>query len=105
MAAALGMEYDPYQMAVPTLILAAEENDVITPEGVKGLFDAVGADRVSALRTGAGHGEMLYCGDGYVTAWFMWHLQDDGVAAGAFTGEGAELRNNPLYRDVRIGLS
>lgn len=104
LAAALGMNYDPYKTRIPTMILAAAENDVITPEGAKGLFDAVDSDKVLALKPGVDHGKMLYSADGYVTAWFMWHLQGDQDAARAFVGEDAEILTNPLYQDQRTDI-
>ena len=45
------------------------------------------------------HGEMLYSGDGYVTTWFMWHLQGDLEAASAFIGTAPELFHNELYQN------
>lgn len=51
--------------------------------------------------TGAEHGVMLYSADGYVTAWFMWQLQGDEYAAGAFTGEKPEMMNNNLYQNQK----
>ena len=42
---------------------------------------------------------MLYYADGYVTAWFMWHLRGDEEAAKAFVGDHAELMGNSLYQD------
>ena len=98
LATAIGLNYEPSKMSVPTLILAAPENDVIAPEGVKALSGAIPAETVAALRSGADHGKMLYCADGYVTAWFMWRLQGDQDAAGAFLGAGAEILSNPLYQ-------
>ena len=52
LAMAIGLDYDPGKMTTPTLILAAPENDVITPDGVKGLADAIPAGTVRALRPG-----------------------------------------------------
>ncbi len=104
MAEVLGMHYDPYKTSIPTLILAGAENDVITPDGVKGLFDAVNAPKVAALRSGVNHGEMLYCCDGYVTAWFMWHLQGDEYAAKAFTGDSPEMLENTQYQSIYIDI-
>lgn len=104
LATAIGLNYDPGKMPVPTLILAAPENDVITPEGVKNLSDAIPSGTVTALRPGMDHGKMLYCGDGYVTAWFMWLLQDDQDAAKAFVGDDAEILKNPLYQDQRVEM-
>ena len=45
---------------------------------------------------------MLYSADGYVTAWFMWQLQGDKEAAGAFIGDKPELMNNELCQEQRI---
>ncbi len=55
-----------------------------------------------ASRTGAEHGEMLYSADGYVTAWFVWQLQGDEIAAGAFTENDPEIARNSRYQDQRI---
>lgn len=100
-AEAIGLHYNPGKMSVPTLILAAPENDVITPEGIKSLSDAIPADTVTALRRGMDHGKMLYSADGYVTARFMWRLCGNEHAAEAFVGEDAELLANPLYQEQR----
>ena len=35
-------------------------------------------------RTNTSYGEMLYSADGYVTAWFMYYLQNDIEAGEAF---------------------
>ncbi|MDE6840978.1 MAG: alpha/beta hydrolase [Oscillospiraceae bacterium] len=104
LAMAIGLDYDPGKMTTPTLILATPENDVITPDGVKGLADAIPAGTVRALRPGMDHGRMLYSADGYVTAWFMWQLQGDQDAAKAFVGESPEILNNPMYQNVAVDL-
>lgn len=100
LAAALGMEYDPDQTKIPTMVLASAENDVITPDGVEGLFDAVGADKIAALRKDTDHGGMLYSGDGYVTAWFMYWLQGDRSAGEAFWGDSPEMGANDNWENV-----
>ena len=51
-------------------------------------------------RNNADHGDMLYFVDGYMTAWFMWQLQNDEEAAKAFVGDNAEILNNTLYQDI-----
>lgn len=104
LAMAIGLDYDPSRMSVPTLILAASENDVITPDGVKGLTDAIPAATAAALRSGMDHGRMLYSADGYVTAWFMWRLQGDQNAAKAFVGDDAEILTNPLYQNQQVEM-
>ena len=97
MADAIGLHYEPKNITVPTLLLAADANDVITPEGAQKVYDAMTIPKVMALRTGMDHGKMLYSADGYVTAWFLWYLQGDGDAAKVFSGDIPELLRNPLY--------
>ena len=65
-------------------------------------YDNITADVVKVLvrRNDADHGEMLYFADGYVTAWFMYWLQEDVQAYSAFFGENAEIRSNTLYQDI-----
>ena len=99
-AEALKMHYEPEKTNIPIFILAAVENDVITPDGAKQLYDAANSEKVAALRKDMDHGKMLYSADGYVTAWFCWQLKDDEEAANAFVGEDAELLRNPLYQDI-----
>ena len=100
-AAALKIPYDPSGTAIPALVLAGTENDVITPEGLELLYGKLGGPRAMALRTGTGHGEMLYSGDGYVTAWLMYWLKGDREAGAAFFGEDAELLQNPGWQNAR----
>lgn len=99
-AEALKMHYEPEKTNIPIFLLAAVENDVITPDGAKQLYDAANSEKVAALRKDMDHGKMLYSADGYVTAWFMWQLKGDAEAANAFVGEDAELLRNPLYQDI-----
>lgn len=101
-AAAIHIPYDPAKTAIPISMLCAADHDVISPENMGKSYDKVSAPKVMAVRKDAGHGEMLYSADGYVTAWFMWQLQGDQEAAEAFVGEAAELLNNPLYQDQRV---
>lgn len=58
--------------------------------------------QVMARLKKADHGEMLYKGNGYMVAWFMYHLQNDQQAGQAFIGNNAEIARNPLWQDVRI---
>lgn len=57
-----------------------------------------------ARRSGADHPDMLTSVDGYMTAWFMWLLQNDEDAARAFTGDNAEILSNELYQDQQINI-
>ncbi len=97
----IGLHYEPDKMTVPTLLLAADANDVITPEGAQKVYDAMTAPKAMALRTGADHGKMLYSADGYVTAWFLYWLTEDETSGKAFIGEGSELLSNPLYAEQK----
>ena len=104
-AEALKIPYDPSKTAIPTLVLAGTNNDVITPEGMEKLYGKLGGSRTMALRTDADHGKMLYAGDGYVTAWFMYWLRGDEGAGSAFWGEAPELADNPNWQGVQISES
>ena len=97
LAAALNMGYVPESMDIPVLILAAAENDVIDAAGVRGLFNSARGTAAAALRPGSNHGELLYAGDGYVTAWFEYWLRGDTSAGEAFFGLKPELEDNALW--------
>ena len=107
LAASLEWDYDVSDLRIPFLIVAGTEKSdaemVCTPEGMNKLFDSArqAPFKVMARRTGAEHGDMLYCADGYVTAWFMWQLQGEEYAAGAFTGDEPEIMKNRLYQDQK----
>ena len=103
-AEALKIPYDPSQTAVPTLVLAGTNNDVITPEGMEALYNKLGGPKAMALRTDTGHGEMLYSGDGYVTAWLMYWLRGDEEAGAAFFGPEAELLHNPKWQGGAVSV-
>ena len=45
--------------------------------------------------------EMLKNADGYMTAWFMWQLQNDIDAANVFEGKYAEILSNSNWQDVQ----
>ena len=101
LADAIGLHYEPDKMTVPTLLLAADANDVITPEGAQKVYDAMTVPKAMALRSGMDHGKMLYSADGYVTAWFLYWLTEDEASGRAFMGEESELLNNPLYSEQK----
>lgn len=103
-AAAIKIPYDPSQTKIPILMLCGTENDVISPENMTKSYDKVISTKAMAVRKKASHGYMLYSADGYVTAWFMWLLQDDKEAARAFTGDDPELLRNSLYQDQKVSI-
>lgn len=96
----LEWDYDATKIIVPTLIMGGENDWVATREQFKDIYDDIPADKCMALRTGTEHGPMLYSGDGYVTAWFMYWLQSDEYAGGAFFGENAEICSNTYWQDT-----
>ncbi len=104
MAQAIHIPYDPAKAAVPILMLSGSNNDVIAPDKMKESYGKVVCPKAMAVRKDAAHGEMLYCADGYATAWFMWHLQGDTYAAQAFIGDNPELLSNPLYQDQAVSI-
>lgn len=95
-------DYDPAKIQIPVMVLAGTENDTISSDQLAELYSHIGSDKVTAIRCGMNHPQMLYSADGYVTAWFMWQLQGDGNAAKAFTGTAPEILNNTLYCDQQI---
>ena len=106
---ATNYNYDSSKVNIPIFILAGTSGDfeiktVIPFEEFKMMYDKIAYPKVEARRTDMTHDDMLYKAEGYVTAWFMWQLQNDSEAAKVFIGENAELLNNKLYQDQRIDL-
>lgn len=98
----LEWDYDPTQIQTPILLLSEAgggDDWVVTGEQLQEIYDQIPADKVMMRRKDTPHGDMLYKPDGYVLAWFMWHLQDDQEAAKAFIGDQAEILSNPDYQD------
>lgn len=60
-------------------------------------FEAAGGPAVIARRLGVDHKDVLEFGDGYATAWFRYILAGDAEAGTVFTGDAAELANNPFW--------
>ena len=103
-AKAIHWGYDPTKITIPVMILAGTKNDCISAEQLNALYSHIGSDKVSAIRKGMSHPQMLYSADGYVTAWFRWQLQGDEDAAKAFVGTDAELYHNVLYQNQNSSL-
>ena len=106
---ATNYNYDSSKVNIPIFILAGTSGDfeiktVIPFEEFKMMYDKIKSPKVEARRTDMTHDDMLYKAEGYVTAWFMWQLQNDSEAAKVFIGENAELLDNKLYQDQRIDL-
>ena len=107
LADALGWHFDLSAVKIPVFIAAGtagdfEINTVIPYEKLLLMYDHLQVPKAMARRTGAEHANTVCIADGYVTAWFMWHLQGDAEAARAFTGSDPELLKNPLYQHQQI---
>lgn len=106
---ALMWDYDETKIHAPVMMMAATgdaDTGLVPLEDLRALFEHIpdAVPKVMAQRKDIGHGEMLYYGDGYVTAWFMWQLQGDQNAAKAFTGENPEIFRNAMYQNVAIDI-
>lgn len=109
-ALTFGWNYDLTKINIPTLIVAGTQGDfetkmVLPIEKMIDMYNKIPASKVMMRRIGAEHGQMLYSADGYVTAWFMWHLQNDKEASQAFTSDSPEILKNELYQDQKIDLN
>lgn len=110
LAQGLQWDYDPGLISVSIFLVSgtgnADENLVISGQQLNDIYNAIPdtVTKVMARRTGADHPDMLTYADGYMTAWFMWQLQDDAHAAEAFAGDHPELLSNALYQDQMINL-
>jgi len=109
--------YDVSKVSIPYMMVAgtgiADGGDGV--EGSKNVgiaslfslqenFDAIpdGVPKVMAREKGRDHGDMLRYADGYMTAWFMYYLQNNEEAGTAFFGENAEILTNPNWQDVQV---
>lgn len=102
---AFGWSFDEKNISASTMLLT-DGGDLSPVESLKTIYDAIpeNVDKLMARRNDVDHGGMLYSGDGYVTAWFMYYLQGDENAGKAFTGEGAEIFENKYYQDLDTNL-
>ncbi|MGN1137048.1 MAG: hypothetical protein ACI4SF_12615 [Oscillospiraceae bacterium] len=101
----LEWDYDASLIDTPIMLMSGAgggDDWVVTGEQLAEIFDDISCGKVSARRKDTPHGEMLYSANGYITAWFMWHLQNDEEAAGAFIGNDPEIMTNSLYQDQKI---
>lgn len=106
-SAAFMWSFDDTLIRTPTAILGttgSADTQIAPLESLQKLYDNIpnSVTKVLARRNDADHGEMLYYGDGYVTAWFMYYLCGDAEAGGAFFGEGAEITVNTYWQDVLV---
>ena len=107
LAHALEWDYDATLVNAPIMLISGEgggDDWVVTGEQLESIYDDIADHKIMVRRNNTVHNEVLYAPNGYVTAWFMWHLQDDQDAAKAFAGEHPEILNNTLYQDVAVSL-
>lgn len=56
--------------------------------------------KIRARVTGAEHEDMQIKTDGYMTAWFLYHLQNENEAGSIFLGDNAKILNNKNWQDI-----
>ena len=103
LATNLEWTYDATKVNVPIMLVSGAgggDDWVVTDEGLKDIYEKIDNTKIKLRRKDTPHGATQYSEDGYVMAWFMWHLQGDESASRAFVGENAEILQNPLYQDV-----
>lgn len=107
LAHALEWDYDASLVNVPIMLISGAgggDDWVVTGEQLESIYNDIVDNKIMIRRNNTVHNEVLYSPDGYVTAWFMWHLQGDKEAAKAFVGDGAEIFTNPLYQNQQAKL-
>lgn len=112
LATALKWEHDvgkidiPYFMTAGTLQVDAGNGNDSGIAPLSSLQETYGTlpdniMKIYARRTNSDHGDMLANADGYMTAWFMYHLKGDEEAGKVFIGEDAEILDNANWQDVK----
>lgn len=85
------------QVVCPTFLVAGSSDFIVPAASVRDeCYVPATAPTIFGIIQGVGHLEFMGSGGrsrGYVTAWFMYHLQDDQLAQQAFESSG-ELFNN-----------
>ena len=107
LAESIEWSYDASKVNIPIFLISStgqgDENFVVSLEGLNAIYKSIPdtVQKIIARRNDADHSHTLYYGDGYMTAWFMWHLQGDEEATKAFLGEKAEILTNPYWQDIK----
>ena len=96
----LRWDADASKIRIPMMVLVANSDGLTPLKDYNALWNALPNNivKVAARRNDCGHGDMLVYGDGYVTAWFLWHLQGNTEAREAIK----ELKSNKSYVEVRM---
>lgn len=108
LADALEWSYNASGIDIPIMLISGAgggDDWVVTGEQLESIYDDIAGSKVMARRKDTPHNEVLYSAGGYVTAWFMWHLQGDTAASGIFTGARPDISSNPLYQDQRSSIA
>ena len=95
--------YDASLIDTPIMLLSGAgggDDWVITGEQLEEIYDLIRCEKIMMRRVATDHGQMLYSGEGYVIAFFMYHLQGDFEAGKAFFGTEAEILTNSLWQDI-----
>ncbi|RCX16407.1 chlorophyllase-like protein [Fontibacillus phaseoli] len=117
----LEWSYDLSKVNIPTFMAAgtgsfdagtAEDITATEGQGINPLWSLQAnyealpdfVEKIIARKTAVDHSETYQAIDGYMTAWFMWHLQGDEEAGKAFKGSNAEILHNSLYQDVESNI-
>lgn len=99
--------YDTAKLETPIFMVAgthSSDADSVSPfADMQKNFEKIPAEipAVMARRIDTPHEKMLYSADGYMTAWFMYWLQDDAEAGKAFFGDNAEIASNGNWQDIQ----
>ena len=104
----LEWDYDAALVDTPVLLIAGAgggDDWVVTGEQLQSIYSDIGGNKVMLRRKNTPHGATLYAANGYVTAWFMWHLRSDECAAKAFAGDNPEIFVNSLYQDQQTNFA
>ena len=104
----LEWNYDATKIDIPIMLISGAgggDDWVVTGEQLESIYNDINGDKIMVRRSNTPHGEMLYSADGYVTAWFMYYLQNDIEAGKSFIGSEAEIFNNIMYQDQKTNLT
>lgn len=91
--------YDPTKINIPFFAVTAENDALATMDFLNKIYEKIddGVTKTVARRLNSDHGKMLTYGDGYMTAWFLWHLKGDEQAKTDFSA----IATNAVWTDVQ----
>ena len=116
LAKMMGWEYDAKDINIPYFITGATgtsddlgvediENNfagVAPLSSLKETYNKMSNDvfKIRARVKDSEHEDMLVRTDGYMTAWMLYHLQNDEEAGKVFIGDNAEILSNANWQDI-----